>query len=147
MAYVDKHWRRSTPGCAHRWTENGETSEGSRVLILGVKDGIATSESWGTVPDKYSMSSSRGTRCNGDGAWPLTKAEVAAAERLRLLNPMALLAARNDKGFVAQDVGAGDVGGTNMPRVLCWHKGQAVTLAFDPDSHRVAAAVWHDGGR
>ena len=84
------------------------------------------------------------TKNSESDAWPREEPVKAALERTLYREPLAILKARKEKGFVAVAAGKAKVGETEVELLKLGFKGATTTLGIDPKTGRVLQVAYRD---
>lgn len=119
-----------------------------QTTTIGFPGNYRNEYDWGTsqigdvlaAGGAVSLSSSK----TGNDAWPREEPVKTALERQLYREPLAILKARKEKGFVAFAAGKTKVGETEVELLRVGFKGATTTLSIDPKTGRVLQTAYRD---
>lgn len=126
------------------YSQGGKITEYKQTLTYEFPGRYRNEYDWGSSTDAMELAGGRATSISSKGEWIREEPVRAAMERELYRNPLAILKARREPGFVALAGGAGRVDETPVELLKVAFRGATTTLAIDPGSGRILRAAWRD---
>lgn len=126
------------------YSQGGKITEYKQTLTYEFPGRYRNEYDWGSSTDAMELAGGRATSISSKGEWIREEPVRAAMERELYRNPLAILKARREPGFVALAGGTGRVDETPVELLKVAFRGATTTLAIDPVSGRILRAAWRD---
>lgn len=126
------------------YEQNDKKTEMIQTATVVLPDRFRLDYAYGTFSEGHALASGRLVEIASDGAVLSLPDDVREIVRRRLYHePLALLRARTQPGFVAFAAGSGEVAGQQVDWLKVGYAGATTKLGVDPKTGRILAAVYH----
>ena len=126
------------------YEQAGKKTDMIQATTVALPDRMRLDYTYGKFSESHALADGQLVEISSKNEVTPMPADVRDYVQRRLYHePLALLRARNQPGFVAFAAGSGEVSGAKVEWLNCGYRGATTKLGIDPKTGRILATVYH----